>query len=72
MDAEVVRMLARNPRCLDLYTWLTWRCHQAKRLGTNLVVRIVWLEEQNRALAYTCRRRSLVLRRKYFAPAFSR
>jgi hypothetical protein len=31
VDAEVVRMLARNPGCLDLYTWLTWRCHQAKR-----------------------------------------
>ncbi len=29
VDAEVVRMLARNPGCLDLYTWLTWRCHQA-------------------------------------------
>jgi hypothetical protein len=32
VDAEVVRMLASNPGCLDLYTWLTWRCHQAKRL----------------------------------------
>jgi hypothetical protein len=31
VDAEVVRMLARNPGWLDLYTWLTWRCHQAKR-----------------------------------------
>ena len=30
IDAEVVRVLARNPGCLDLYTWLTWRCHQAK------------------------------------------
>jgi Plasmid encoded RepA protein len=30
VDAEVVRLLARNPGCLDLYTWLTWRCHQAK------------------------------------------
>ena len=30
VDAEVVRMLASNPGCLDLYTWLTWRCHQAK------------------------------------------
>jgi len=30
VDAEVVRLLARNPGCLDLYTWLTWRCYQAK------------------------------------------
>jgi hypothetical protein len=30
VDAEVVRLLARNPGCLDLYTWLTWRCHHAK------------------------------------------
>jgi hypothetical protein len=30
VDAEVIRLLARNPGCLDLYTWLTWRCHQAK------------------------------------------
>jgi len=30
IDAEVVRVLARNPGCLDLYTWLTWRCHQSK------------------------------------------
>jgi hypothetical protein len=21
---------SRDPGCLDLYTWLTWRCHQAK------------------------------------------
>lgn len=32
VDADVVRMLARNPGCLDLYTWLTWRCHQAKQV----------------------------------------
>jgi Plasmid encoded RepA protein len=31
IDADVVRVLARNSGCLDLYTWLTWRCHQAKR-----------------------------------------
>jgi hypothetical protein len=30
VDADVVRVLANNPGCLDLYTWLTWRCHQAK------------------------------------------
>lgn len=30
VDAEVVRLLGRNPGCLDLYTWLSWRCHQAK------------------------------------------
>ncbi len=30
VDTEVVRALANNPGCLDLYTWLTWRCHQAK------------------------------------------
>jgi hypothetical protein len=30
VDAEVIRLLARNPGCLDLYTWLTWRSHQAK------------------------------------------
>lgn len=35
IDADVVRLLARNPGCLDLYTWLTWRCHQAK--GTERV-----------------------------------
>jgi hypothetical protein len=30
VDAAVVRALANNPGCLDLYTWLTWRCYQAK------------------------------------------
>jgi hypothetical protein len=30
VDADVVRVLADNPGCLDLYTWLTWRCYQAK------------------------------------------
>ena len=35
VDREVVRSLASNPGCLDLYTWLTWRCYQAK--GTERV-----------------------------------
>jgi hypothetical protein len=30
VDCEVVRALAGNPGCLDLYTWLTWRCFKAK------------------------------------------
>jgi hypothetical protein len=30
VDADVVRVLANNPGCLDLYTWLTWRCYKAK------------------------------------------
>ena len=30
VDADVVRVLANNPGCLDLYTWLTWRCYHAK------------------------------------------
>jgi hypothetical protein len=30
VDTEVVRALANNPGCLDLYTWLTWRCYQTK------------------------------------------
>jgi hypothetical protein len=30
VDAEVVRALANNSGCLDLYTWLSWRCYQAK------------------------------------------
>lgn len=30
VDAAVVRALANNPGCLDLYTWLTWRCYQAR------------------------------------------
>jgi hypothetical protein len=30
VDCEVVRSLANNPGCLDLYTWLTWRCFQAR------------------------------------------
>ena len=30
VDTEVIRMLAHNPGCLDLYTWLSWRCHKAK------------------------------------------
>jgi hypothetical protein len=29
VDCEVVRSLANNPGCLDLYTWLSWRCFQA-------------------------------------------
>ena len=29
IEAEVVRALAANPGCLDLYTWLSWRCYQA-------------------------------------------
>jgi hypothetical protein len=30
VEAEVVRGLANNPGCLDLYTWLTWRCFQCR------------------------------------------
>jgi hypothetical protein len=30
VDTEVVRMLAHNPGCLDLHTWLSWRCFKAK------------------------------------------
>jgi len=30
VDAEVVRALSNNPGCLDLYTWLSWRCYQAR------------------------------------------
>jgi hypothetical protein len=30
VDCEVVRSLDKKPGCLDLYTWLTWRCFQAK------------------------------------------
>src|SRR5262249_7671445 len=30
VDADVVRGLANNPGCLDLYTWLAWRCFQAR------------------------------------------
>jgi hypothetical protein len=30
VDCEVVRALANNPGCLDLYTWLRWRRLQAK------------------------------------------
>lgn len=30
VDTEVVRALANNPGCLDLYTWLSWRCYHAK------------------------------------------
>lgn len=30
VDADVVRGLANNPGCLDLYTWLTWRCFQSR------------------------------------------
>jgi len=32
VDTEVVRALANNPGCLDLYTWLTWRCYQAREV----------------------------------------
>lgn len=32
VDTEVVRALANNPGCLDLYTWLAWRCYQANEL----------------------------------------
>jgi hypothetical protein len=32
VDTEVIRMLAHNPGCLDLYTWLSWRCFKAKGL----------------------------------------
>jgi hypothetical protein len=32
VDTEIVRALANNPGFLDLYTWLTWRCYQAKEL----------------------------------------
>ena len=30
VDTEVIRALANNPGCLDLHTWLTWRCYQAR------------------------------------------
>jgi hypothetical protein len=32
VDTAVVRALANNPGCLDLYTWLTWRCYQAREV----------------------------------------
>jgi hypothetical protein len=32
VDAAVVRALANNPGCLDLYAWLTWRCYQAREV----------------------------------------
>jgi hypothetical protein len=32
VDAAAVRALANNPGRLDLYTWLTWRCYQAREL----------------------------------------
>ena len=35
VDTEVVRMLAHNAGCLDLYTWLSWRCYKSK--GTERV-----------------------------------
>ena len=31
VDVRVVRELTNIPGCLDLYMWLCWRCHQAKR-----------------------------------------
>lgn len=31
VDLNVVRGLANNPGALDLYTWLSYRCHQSKR-----------------------------------------
>jgi hypothetical protein len=31
VDVRVVRELTGIPGCLDLYMWLCWRCHQAKR-----------------------------------------
>jgi hypothetical protein len=30
IEADVVRALANNPGCLDLYTWLAWRCFQSR------------------------------------------
>jgi hypothetical protein len=30
IETEVIRILAHNPGCLDLYTWLSWRCYKAK------------------------------------------
>jgi hypothetical protein len=30
VDAAVIRALAHNAGCLDLYTWLSWRCYQAR------------------------------------------
>jgi hypothetical protein len=31
VDVRVVRELTNIPGCLDLYMWLCWRCHHAKR-----------------------------------------
>lgn len=31
VDLNVVRGLANNPGALDLYTWLSYRCHQSKQ-----------------------------------------
>jgi hypothetical protein len=31
VDVRVVRELTNNPGCLDLYTWLCWKCFHAKR-----------------------------------------
>jgi Plasmid encoded RepA protein len=30
IDAGVIRALANNSGCLDLYAWLSWRCYQAR------------------------------------------
>ena len=31
VDIKVIRELTNIPGCLDLYMWLCWRCHQARR-----------------------------------------
>jgi hypothetical protein len=31
VDIRVIRELTNIPGCLDLYMWLCWRCHQARR-----------------------------------------
>jgi hypothetical protein len=31
VDIRIIRELTNIPGCLDLYMWLCWRCHQARR-----------------------------------------
>jgi hypothetical protein len=45
VDAEVVRLLARNPGCLDTYTWLTWRCPSSQGASASSTLRTVWSGE---------------------------
>lgn len=53
VDVSAIRGLTNVPGCLDLYMWLCWRCHHAKRTETIPLFGDFGLASQLGVAAYT-------------------